>query len=99
MTPEQFCYWLQGYCEINGKGQVPTVEAWRVIEEHVGLVFTKVTSKTNKETQAVDLAAISEELRRTREKSRDSGKEIMPPYRPIYCSSDITGPDEERERV
>lgn len=43
MTPENFCYWLQGYMEINGKGSVITVEQQRIIQEHLKLVFDKKT--------------------------------------------------------
>ena len=42
MTPEQFCYWLQGYSEI--KGDCPNPEQWRMIKEHLDLVFVKVTN-------------------------------------------------------
>lgn len=41
MTPEQFAYWLQGFSEING--QAPTVEQWQVIQDHLKLVFEKMT--------------------------------------------------------
>lgn len=42
MTPEQFCYWLQGRAELVK--QPPNEEEWKSIVEHLGLVFTKVTS-------------------------------------------------------
>lgn len=41
MTPEQFCYWLQGRAELDGSP--PTPEQWQAIREHLALVFTKVT--------------------------------------------------------
>ncbi|MBU0860269.1 MAG: hypothetical protein KKC02_09060 [Gammaproteobacteria bacterium] len=41
MTPENFCYWLQGFNELNG--QVPTDDQWKSITEHLELVFKKVT--------------------------------------------------------
>lgn len=41
MTPENFCYWLQGFNELNG--QVPTEDQWKSITEHLELVFKKVT--------------------------------------------------------
>lgn len=41
MTPEQFCYWLQGFAEITD-GE-PTPEQWKAIREHLATVFTKVT--------------------------------------------------------
>lgn len=42
MTPEQFCYWLQGYAEISGAA--PDQVQWDQIKEHLQLVFRKVTS-------------------------------------------------------
>lgn len=43
MTPEQFCYWLQGFNEINST--VPTEKQWSIIKDHLALVFNKVTPK------------------------------------------------------
>lgn len=41
MTPEQFCYWLQGFCELN---HCPPNEAqWQSIRDHLNTVFKKVT--------------------------------------------------------
>ena len=41
MTPENFCFWLNGYVELDGR--LPTLEQWRSIKEHLNLVFDKVT--------------------------------------------------------
>jgi hypothetical protein len=41
MTPEQFCYWLQGYTELHGSP--PSAEQWKSIQEHLKTVFHKVT--------------------------------------------------------
>ena len=41
MTPEQFCYWLQGFAEINHAP--PSEEQWKAIKEHLQIVFMKVT--------------------------------------------------------
>lgn len=41
MTPEQFCYWMQGFSELNTAP--PTPEQWQSIREHLALVFNKVT--------------------------------------------------------
>ena len=41
MTPEQFTYWLQGFSELNK--QPPTDLQWRIIRDHLALVFNKVT--------------------------------------------------------
>ena len=41
MTPEQFCYWLQGFSELNSCQ--PTDKQWASIKDHLALVFNKVT--------------------------------------------------------
>lgn len=41
MTPEQFCYWLQGFGELSA--DAPSPEQWQSIKEHLGEVFKKVT--------------------------------------------------------
>lgn len=45
MSPENFAYWLQGFNEIVGKA--PTQEQWQVIQDHLSLVFNKVTPYYN----------------------------------------------------
>jgi len=41
MTPEQFCYWLNGFGELTEAP--PTEEQWRSIKEHLQTVFFKIT--------------------------------------------------------
>jgi len=46
MTPDQFCYWLQGYFELKKtidcrEGATP--ETMQAIEDHLQLVFEKKT--------------------------------------------------------
>lgn len=38
MTPENFCYWLQGRMELL-PNQAPTQEEWEIIRSHLKLVF------------------------------------------------------------
>lgn len=46
MTPEQFCYWLQGFAEIH---QVqPTGQEWVIIMDHLAKVFDKQTPNRGK---------------------------------------------------
>ena len=45
MTPEQFCYWLQGFTEL-GKTP-PSPEQWASIQAHLKTVFVKVTPEFN----------------------------------------------------
>lgn len=42
MTEQQFCYWLQGFVELNA-GFRPTPDQWQSICEHLALCFKKVT--------------------------------------------------------
>lgn len=42
MSPENFCYWLQGYFEI-GKEETLTKEQVEEIKNHLHLVFLKLT--------------------------------------------------------
>lgn len=41
MTPENFCYWLQGFVELQK--EQPTPEQWDAIKDHLSTVFNKVT--------------------------------------------------------
>lgn len=44
MKSQDFAYWLQGFAEMNGDVP-PTPEQWKMIKEHLDLVFNKVTPK------------------------------------------------------
>lgn len=41
MSPQDFCYWLQGFAELTDKP--PTPAQWKMIQEHLALAFQKVT--------------------------------------------------------
>jgi hypothetical protein len=43
LTPDQFCYWLQGFAELHS--EVPTAEQWESIKQHLELVFRPVANK------------------------------------------------------
>lgn len=43
MTAEQFCYWLQGFLEMGDPSEMNETQT-RMLKEHLGLVFVKVTS-------------------------------------------------------
>jgi len=43
MTPENFCYWLQGVFEVSNPQEMNKTQL-DVIKEHLQLVFTKVTT-------------------------------------------------------
>lgn len=42
MTPENFCYWLQGFFEIADPKEL-TPEQLQEVKNHLSLVFNKVT--------------------------------------------------------
>lgn len=42
MTPENFCYWLQGLLEV-GDPTTLNQNQIKIIQEHLNLVFTKLT--------------------------------------------------------
>ncbi|WP_295487828.1 hypothetical protein [uncultured Pseudomonas sp.] len=47
MTPENFCYWLQGFTELQPGMEQPTPAQWKAITEHLQHVFQKVTPKVD----------------------------------------------------
>lgn len=56
MSPENFCYWLRGFYELNGEDATKyglTKEQADMICKHLSLVFNSVTDKKEikKETQ------------------------------------------------
>ena len=40
MTPRDFCYWLQGYFEIQMPVGIPEIGVWNTIVEHLTLTIT-----------------------------------------------------------
>ncbi|QYW06583.1 hypothetical protein uav_052 [Pseudomonas phage UAVern] len=42
MTPEQFCYWLQGFVELNPNAML-TLTQWQIVKDHLAQVFKKET--------------------------------------------------------
>lgn len=44
MTPENFCYWLQGKLELDPTDNRLSEEQVRMIREHLKLVFTEKTN-------------------------------------------------------
>lgn len=49
MNSEQFCYWLQGALELGGAKYL-TAQQVQVIQDHLDLVFKKVTPDRNLST-------------------------------------------------
>lgn len=50
MTPEQFCYWLQGAFEILPDNMELDITQLQVIKDHLATVFTKVTPERREPT-------------------------------------------------
>lgn len=46
MEAQQFCYWLQGFAELNN-GVPPNEMQWKAIRDHLALVFEKKTPPYN----------------------------------------------------
>ena len=44
MSPDSFCYWLNGFFEISGQKKL-TQQQVQIIKDHLDLVFKKVTPK------------------------------------------------------
>lgn len=42
MTPENFCYWVQGYFEIGNIQSLNSAQV-QIVKDHLALVFKKVT--------------------------------------------------------
>lgn len=68
LTPEQFSFWLQGFCELGG-GQVPSQEQWDSICEHLNLVFNKVTKP---------LAKLQPSQKSVHQLLEEAGKHVKP---------------------
>lgn len=54
MSPQDFCYWLQGFAELNS--EAPTPEQWAAIRDHLQLVFKKETPNRVQGSNDVSLA-------------------------------------------
>lgn len=50
MTPEQFCYWLQGSLELGPEHMELDCVQVQKIKDHLALVFTKVTPTHSNQT-------------------------------------------------
>ena len=44
MTPENFCYWLQGFIETSNPKSIDDIQT-KIIKDHLQLVFNKTTPK------------------------------------------------------
>jgi len=58
VTPEQFCYWLQGRVELL-PDQMPSDAEWVSIREHLALTFKKVTPQLGALSGYAPLAGVA----------------------------------------
>lgn len=95
MTPRDFAYWLQGYMEVHGT--TPTDEQWQVIQDHLKLVFVKVTpdrqkakphdEDVKKSPLDIDFDEILKRTQRDNDKWPTPTWNPYPPYE-VTCSND-----------
>ena len=52
MTPEQFCYWLQGFFELSGQTSL-TDEQVEMVKKHLQTVFINVTGDPSRLNEAL----------------------------------------------
>lgn len=84
MTPEQFCYWMQGFVELSG-GFPPTAEQWHSISEHLQTVFNKKTPPVSAPT--INPARVPPQVDPTTVKPYDGYRQGDWPFKPsdIIC--------------
>lgn len=78
MTSQDFCYWLQGYFEITGAGQLTDREL--IIADHLQEVFKKVTP--DRATSTITTDSLEDQLKRIQEWSKENRDPV--PYIPPY---------------
>lgn len=49
MTPEQFCYWIQGLLECKSDGDFLSLKETQAVRDHLALVFTRITPDRTEE--------------------------------------------------
>lgn len=62
MTPENFCYWIQGMIELREDNNGLTIRQVQIIEDHLALVFDKVTPDRSKPDVPTPTGAIKDYL-------------------------------------
>jgi hypothetical protein len=100
MNQQDFCYWLNGFIELN-EGKMPTPAQWKSICEHLGLVFNKVTPALKKDNGLSEikpnLAEIIEKAKRDildKEKKYIWIKPFQPIGPPDFRPGPLVGPND-----
>ena len=76
MTPEQFSYWLRGFFELSGQTVLNAAQC-KMVQEHLDLVFTKVTPELDATDTCKDVNPfdkIVEEVQKEQKKSKKNGR-------------------------
>lgn len=87
MNQQDFCYWLNGFIELN-EGKMPTPAQWKSICEHLGLVFNKVTPPIKKDNDG--LGGIKPNLAEIIEKAKkdildkEKSSPWVNPFQPVW---------------
>lgn len=86
MTPESFCYWLQGMLE-DGEKQTLSAAQLKLVREHLALVFAKKGEEEKKgDVPSVDWAEL---MRKAREYRREYRPGLICPFGglggTLYC--------------
>ncbi len=72
MTPENFCYWLQGLLEVGNPSELNMTQV-EIIKEHLNLVFKKETNikVTLKEDDSASLLNYFERMQKDAEQTHN----------------------------
>ncbi len=66
MSPEQFTFWLQGFFELTDSNKLSANQV-KMIKEHLGLVFNKVTPPLEQKPKPGAFDKILEEIKKNTE--------------------------------
>jgi len=93
MTPEQFCYWLQGMLEGNPNLTKLSKDQTQIIKDHLETVFTKVTPTRTRLVEGSETDI--ESLRKSLEKNKwfdvsEENHKICSGDKKICCSSNTS---------
>jgi|HubBroStandDraft_6_1064221.scaffolds.fasta_scaffold363203_2 hypothetical protein len=87
LTPDQFCYWFQGFAELHGG--IPTPEHWESIKRHLELVFRPVTKSPDEDQVRARSLTETEKsiIKAMAEKPPKAIRRPIPQYRDtaLYC--------------
>lgn len=75
MNENQFAYWLNGFAELSGDAP-PSPEQWKLIREHLSLVFNKVTPQIGGHIGSNHSASMADIQRRMQNNQTVSGGAI-----------------------